>query len=80
MANNLWLIGNRNDEEIKTPDCGDFENDSYLSDTEKEYLRTTSLKSEGSRVLKTRMKIDKEIPQYLPMFGQFCYFCDIQIN
>ena len=58
------------EEEMKRYECGDFENDSDLSDTEKEYLRAASNKLTGSGVIKTRMRIDYELPQYLPMYGQ----------
>ena len=51
-------------------ECGDFEDDSDLSDSEKEYLRETSREAKGSGILKAKMQINNEIPQYLPMYGQ----------
>ena len=58
------------EEATKVTNCGDFEDDSDLSETEKEYLREASSTEKGTGVLKVRMRIDRPMPQYLPMFGQ----------
>ena len=55
-------------EDQKEVNAREVDNDSDLSDTERDYLKC--IVNRGCGTLKVKMIITKEIPQYIPMYGR----------